>query len=613
MLRGTSYKNIVAFVIDTSAAFFASLLCIYLRLGFESFIQSIAANFKQSFIFMLVAVLVNFYFSIHRGIWRYFNSLYFFKIVKASTITVFLFLLFLFMESRLEAYPRSVIFLSWFFLIFFTAAPRALYRYYYEGSFSFIFRNKTIEPTPLLLVGLGNSTENFISQISRLPEANYRVIGIIDEKINVGRTIYDIPVIGTITSLKKVISKLEKKKKIRPARILISHEFYLGGKLQNLLQLSEELSIPVSKLPKLNEIQHDLHASPIQSIPVEDLLRRSQRVIDRDAVNSMIEGKRILITGAGGSIGSEIVRQVCAANPKEVLLLDISEFLLYEIQQEAFASYNDIKIDARIADIRNDKNLNKIFEEFKPEIVFHAAALKHVPLLEDHKIEAVSTNVIGTKNVLNSAKKVKAEKFVFISTDKAVNPSSFMGSTKRLAEMLCQDMASKQMKISIVRFGNVLASNGSVVPIFEKQIASGGPITVTHPEATRYFMTIKEAVGLVLQSSVLHKKELCKVFVLDMGEPIKILDLAYHMIRLAGFKPDVDIKVKFIGLRPGEKLHETLFYENEDLKNTENSSIFLAKPKEINHKNLTKKLSELEESVANLDSTTTAKIVNKMV
>lgn len=612
MLRGTSYKNLIAFAIDFTAAFFAAAASIYLRLGADMFLQTYQSSLRQSLIFAAIAMLMNSYYKIYRGVWRYFDTYYFIKIVKSSTISVFLFLFIVFLESRLESYPRSVIFFSWFFLIFFTSTPRALYRFYFDKSFTKILNYKAIKPTPILLVGLGNSTDNFINQLSRMPQANYKIVGILDEKINIGRVVHDIPILGTIDNLSKVVSQLDKKNK-KPARILISHEFYLGGRLKKILKTAESLSIPVSKLPKISEIQHNIHASPIQSIPVEDLLRRSQRTIDRNAVNQMVHNKRVLITGAGGSIGSEIVRQVCAAKPSEVLILDISEYLLYEIQQEVLSSFGGIKLTTRLADIKDKKSIDDLFSHFKPEIVFHAAALKHVPLLEDHKLEAVSTNIIGTQIVLNAAIKNKVNNFVFISTDKAVNPSSFMGATKRFAEILCQDVSSKSTKITIVRFGNVLASNGSVVPIFEKQISIGGPITVTHPDTTRYFMTIKEAVGLVLQATVIQKNSDITVYVLDMGEPIKIVDLAYHMIRLAGLKPEVDIAIKFIGLRPGEKLHETLFYENEDLKKTSNDAIHLANPKCISHINLEKNLKQLSVAIRERNLDTITKIIMNVV
>jgi FlaA1/EpsC-like NDP-sugar epimerase len=596
MLRSPQLKNTISFFLDAAAAILASFLALYMRLGNRMFSYPMDFLITQAATFTVCVIVVNYYFKVHKGIWRYFNLTYLEKITKASTIATLLFLLVLFIDTRLEKFPRSVVFLNWLLIILFQSLPRAIYTAWFNGSFQFFVKNTDITPTPILIIGLGNSTELFINELGRVNAANYKIVGILDSKSNVGRTIHDIPIIGTIDNIEKAIKILEKKKQ-RPARILISPELYIGGKLQKLLQLSEELSIPISKLPKLTELQHNLNSSPIQSIPIEDLLRRHQRVIDRVAVANLVKNKKVLITGAGGSIGSEIVRQVANCLPKEVWLLDNSEFLLYEIEQETLNKFPQVKSKAKLADIRDEKAISKIFKDFKPDIIFHAAALKHVPLLEAHKSEAVHTNILGTKNLFDAAVKVKAKNFIMISTDKAVNPVSFMGCTKRLAEMYCQSAATKSINTTIVRFGNVLGSNGSVVPIFEKQIASGGPITVTDAEATRYFMTIKEAVGLVLQATVLNiDNSEAKVFVLDMGEPIKVLDLANHMITLAGLKPGVDIQIKIIGLRPGEKLHEELYYSHENFDRTTNDGIFLAHPKTLAKKKLDALIKDLQTS-----------------
>ncbi len=613
MTRSPKVKNTIAFLIDACAAFVVSFAALYLRLGHRIFNYPVEFLLTQAFTFTICVVLVNYFFQVHKGIWRYFNYSYLEKIIKSASVAVLLFLLILFLDSRLEKFPRSVVFLNWLLVILALSAPRALYTAWHNGSFRFFVQNKDVTPAPILIIGLGNATELFINELHRVNFANYKIVGILDTKSNIGRTIHDIPIIGTIDNIEKVIKILEKKKQ-RPTRILISPELYIGGKLQKLLNLSEELSIPISKLPKLTELQHNLSSSPIQSIPVEDLLRRHQRVIDRAAVANFIKNKKVLITGAGGSIGSEIVRQVANSNPKEIWLLDNSEFLLYEIEQETLSKFPNIKSKAKLADIRDGKVIAKIFKDFAPDIVFHAAALKHVPLLEAHKAEAIHTNLIGTKNIFDAACRNKTSNFIFISTDKAVNPVSFMGSTKRLAEMYCQSSTKKSINTTIVRFGNVLGSNGSVVPIFEKQIAAGGPVTVTHEEATRYFMTIKEAVGLVLQATVINLgNNEAKVYVLDMGEPIKVLDLAKHMISLAGLKPNIDIKIKIIGLRPGEKLHEELYYSHENFDKTNNDSVFLAHPKTMDKTKLEKLIKELESASKAFEEAECEKILKKIL
>ncbi len=397
MVRNPRLKNFVAFMIDTTAAMFVSFFALYLRLGSRIFSYPSEFLVSQAIVFTVCVILVNYYFGIHRGIWRYFNSRYLENITKASTIATLLFLLVLFIDSRLEKFPRSVVFINWLLLILCQSLPRVLYTAWYNGSFQSLFRNKDTAPTPILILGLGNSTELFINELRRSNAANYRVVGILDSKSNIGRTIQDIPIIGSIDNIEKAVKILEKKQQ-RPTRILISPELYIGGKLQKLLSISDTLSIPMSKLPKLTDLQHNLNSSPIQSIPVEDLLRRHQRVIDRIAVANLVKNKKVIITGAGGSIGSEIVRQVASCEPKSVVLLDNSEYLLYEIEQETLAKFPDIDSVANLADIRDEKTINKIFQKFQPDIVFHAAALKHVPLLESHKSEAVQANGIGAKN-----------------------------------------------------------------------------------------------------------------------------------------------------------------------------------------------------------------------
>ena len=319
---------------------------------------------------------------------------------------------------------------------------------------------------------------------------------------------------------------------------------------------------------------------------IEDLLQRPQQALNNDKVDSMTNDQKILISGAGGTIGSEIVRQIINLNPKAICVLDNNEFALYKIQTEINEKYPDLEKNIVIGDIRNIDSINRIFQNFKPDIVFHAAALKHVPLVEQNPTEAILTNIIGTKNIANASKNFSCKVMVLISSDKAVYPSSVMGQTKRIAESYCQSLAiseinkpNKDTNFVIVRFGNVLGSTGSVVPLFQRQIKVGGPITVTHPDATRYFMTSKEAVRLVLHAATLQEnyENLNRIFILDMGEPIRIQDLARQLIRMEGLQPDKDIKISFTGLRRGEKIHESLFYKEEVLMTTNISGIKEAK------------------------------------
>lgn len=614
MIRGQSFKNYIAIAIDIGSVALAFLIGMWLRLGDNILNYPLQSLVAQTIIFTGVATLANIFFNIYRGVWRYFNYIYLLDIIKSASIAILLFLLATFIVHRLQDLPRSVIVIDWFLLITFISLPRALYRIYHDKSLRYIFSASDTTRSPIIIVGLGSSTEFFISELNRLNNASYKVVGIIDTKQNIGRRVYNIPILGDLEDIEKVVNKLTKKKN-RPTRLLVSSEFYLGGKLQKLLKIADKLSIPVSRIPKVTELHHNPTGNiPMQPIPLEDLLRRSQRVLDKDSIQSMIKGKNVLITGAGGSIGSEIVRQVIEFGPAKICLMDNSEFLLYEIEQECCYKFPHIKKQVTLGDIRNQQVVDKIFSAFKPDIVFHAAALKHVPLLEAHKIEAIETNIFGTKNIIDAALTANVERFVMISTDKAVDPSSFMGATKKFAELYCQAQTPKKTKISIVRFGNVLGSNGSVVPLFEKQIAGGGPVTVTHADATRFFMTIREAVGLVLQASAFKRNDNnARVYVLDMGKPVKILDLATHMIMLAGLKPNIDIKINIIGLRPGEKLHEILVTEHEALSSTECSEIFLANPKSQNQRTITQALNKLVKTCINRDDKLAQKVINAMV
>ncbi len=614
MFRSTSAKNVIALSIDLVAASMVAFLGVYLRLGDTMNIYS-KDLINQDLLFVFCAFISSIVLNVYRDIWRYFNPDYLIRYFKYSTLTILLFTLALFFTNRLESFPRSVIFIDWLLLIFATALPRMLYKLYREASLDSIFRKTTYIPNLVLIIGISRSVELFIDELGRMQNPPYRPVGILDKKQNIGRLLSGVPIIGDIKYFKKVIADLTKKKQ-RPTRILVGSEAQLSGLLQGLISTCKELAIPISRLPKLTELSHNISGAgaALQPIAVEDLLRRSQRSLDFAQIKNMIKNKVILVTGAGGSIGSEIVRQCAGFDAKEIHLFDNSEFLLYEIEQECKLKFPSTTVQASLADVRDSLEVEQIISVIKPDIIFHAAALKHVPMLEKHKLQAVAVNVLGTLNVIKSALKHKVNQLVFISTDKAVNPLSFMGASKRVAEMICESCSGDDTKISVVRFGNVLGSNGSVVPLFEKQIEAGGPVTVTHPETTRYFMTIPEAVGLVLQAAALDdKKVMCKTYVLDMGEPVKILDLALQMIMLAGLKPYEDIKIKFTGLRPGEKLHEILVTDHESLEKTESNDIFLAHPDKIEKTRFAKQFAALLAALKERNEKKCNMIIKKLV
>lgn len=363
---------------------------------------------------------------------------------------------------------------------------------------------------------------------------------------------------------------------------------------RNIIEICQTTGIKTRVLPSTEEIIEKQGAmNSLRDVEIEDLLGRDAVKLDNKNINSLIKEKTVLVTGGGGSIGSELCRQIIKYNPKKLIILDIYENNLYDIELELKSNYPKSKIEAIVGSVRDKKRLENVFEEFKPELVFHAAAHKHVPLMEDNPLEAVKNNVFGTYNVVNCADKYNAERFVLISTDKAVNPTNIMGASKRVCEMIIQakNKVSKT-EYAAVRFGNVLGSNGSVIPLFKKQIANGGPVTVTHKDITRFFMTIPEAVALILQAMTYAKGG--EIFVLDMGEPVKIYDLALSLIKLSGYEPEVDIPIKVTGLRPGEKLYEELLMEEEGLSATKHNKIFVSKPMYMEIEELEKELEKLE-------------------
>jgi O-antigen biosynthesis protein WbqV len=388
--------------------------------------------------------------------------------------------------------------------------------------------------------------------------------------------------------------------------------------VQELLARAEAVQVPLVRVPVATDVRAlDDDSFKPRPIAIEDLLGRPQTVLDRDRMREMIVGKRVLVTGAGGTIGSELARQIADYGPAQLTLLDHSEYALYSVDLEISERKPDLRRRSILADVRDRARVMAVMAEEVPELVFHAAALKHVPVVETHPVEGVLTNVVGTRNVAEACTAAGVSAMVLISTDKAVNPSSVMGATKRLAECACQWLnAESATRYVTVRFGNVLGSTGSVVPLFQRQLAAGGPLTVTHPEVTRYFMTVREAVELVLEATVLGLEDEGqgeRIYVLDMGEPVRITDLARQMIRLAGLRPDADVKITFTGLRPGEKLNEELFHTAETLAPTRYSGIQLAATRTVDAATLARGLGELEAAARARDPATSLALIARLV
>ena len=518
----------------------------------------------------------------------------------------------MFVLTRLETFPRSILLIDWFVLIALLGGPRLAYRLFKDRGLDHILERVKHQSVPVLLISAKEGADTFIREMKRDPRAVYHVVGVLaDTPSRVGREIYRVPILGTIDSLETVVEHLDRRGK-RPQKLLITAQNLPGEQVRQLLDRADALAIPLARLPRLTDFQRNLDnpERALEPIALEDLLGRSQAVLDRDGMAQLIQSRRVLVTGAGGTIGAELARQIAAFFPGRLVLVDNSEFALYGIEMELRERFPALTMVPLLRDVRERAEVDEVMGAEKPEIVFHAAALKHLPMVEANPIEGVLTNVIGSRNVAEAARAFGASLVVMISTDKAVNPTSVMGATKRIAESFCQalDLYEARRRAPLgqgtryvtVRFGNVLGSTGSVVPLFQRQLAAGGPLTVTDPEVSRFFMTVREAVELVLQASALSPEGGApdtrgKIFVLDMGEPVKIVDLAHQMIRLAGLRPDRDIAIEFIGLRPAEKLHEELFHPAEPLMPTASPAIRLAAPRTADYAMLARSVDELEE------------------
>lgn len=466
--------------------------------------------------------------------------------------------------------------------------------------------NSTIR---VMIVGAGEAGMILSKEIQSSTKINKKVVCFIDDNLNKkGRFLQGVEICGDRNYIPKMVEKY------KVDEIYIAMPSVPRYKQKPILNICSETGCKVKVLPGIYQLVNgEVSVSKLKEVEIEDLLGRDTVEVDMKEIKHAIAGKTILVTGGGGSIGSELCRQIAAYNPKLLVIMDIYENNAYDIQQELIGLYGDkLNLVVLIGSVRNTHRVESVFEKYRPQIIFHAAAHKHVPLMEESPCEAIKNNVFGTYKTACAAKKYGAEKFVLISTDKAVNPTNIMGASKRICEMIVQMFATddSQTDFVAVRFGNVLGSNGSVIPLFKKQIAAGGPVTVTDKNVIRYFMTIPEAVSLVLQAGAFAKGG--EIFVLDMGEPVKIDELARNLIRLSGYEPDEDIMINYIGLRPGEKLYEELLMSEEGLKETSNNLIHIGKPIEFNHDIFSERLMELKEACEK-DENDIKQLVKEMV
>lgn len=600
-------RTLLAIVHDGLMAAASFLLALYLRLGDQIVQQDPAWLVQSTLLFTLIVLVFLRLTGLYRGIWRYASLNDLFAIGQAALYAVLVYTLALFLLTRLEGQPRSTLVINWFVLVALLAVPRIAYRLFRDGRVDRVFERDAHRRIPVLLVGASDGAELFINEMRRDRRANYEAIGIVGlNNTRVGRSIHRVPVLGTLDALPAIVERLGRTDR-RPQRLILTQPNLEGSIVRRVVEQASALGLAVARMPRVTELKPGVTDElQIQPVAIEDLLGRAQRVLDRAAMAALIRGRRVLVTGAGGTIGSELVRQIAAAGPSHLSLFDSSEYQLYLTDLDLAERHAGLQRSACLGDVRDRARLEEVLAATRPELVFHAAAYKHVPMIEANAVEGVLTNVVGTRNLAEACAAAGVGAMVMISTDKAVHPANVMGATKRLAEYICQALDIQRRRdggtrFITVRFGNVLGSSGSVVPLFRRQLAAGGPLTVTHEAIERFFMTVREAVELVLQASAIgvsaeQSIEEGGIFVLEMGEPVKIADLARQMIRLAGLVPDQDIMIDYVGLRPGEKLSEALFHEQEQLVPTKSDGILLARPRAADYAVLARALDELEEA-----------------
>ena len=562
-----------------------------LILRFEGLLeQTYISNINSVLLIVIILnIAILFLMKMYKSLWQFASVTELFNVITSSILCSLVNIVIF--EIANKDLPEACYFLYFLLLTLCLGITRFSYRFIRMYK-SHIVPKSRRELQKVMIIGAGLAGEKTYQEITYNPSVYKKVVCFIDDdKSKQGRRIHDVTVYG---GREKII---EAAKKFGVEEILLAMPSSNRKEVTDILNICKETKCQIKKLPGIYQmINGDIHISDFKDVEIQDLLGREPIKVNIEDIIRYVTGKVVMVTGGGGSIGSELCRQIAASGPKQLIIVDIYENNAYDIQLELKHKYPNLNLETIIASVRNSKKMDKLFEKYQPDIVYHAAAHKHVPLMEDSPNEAVKNNVFGTLNVVKAADKYKTKKFILISTDKAVNPTNIMGATKRICEMIVQSYNKQsQTEYVAVRFGNVLGSNGSVIPLFKKQIKEGGPVTVTHPDIIRYFMTIPEAVSLVLQAGAYAKGG--EIFILDMGEPVKIADMARNLIKLSGYEPDVDIKIEYTGLRPGEKLYEELLMKEEGLQDTPNHLIHIGKPIALDETTFFNKLTNLKEAV----------------
>jgi len=617
------YKNFYLILLaDIIIVAFSWYFAYLLRFNF-SIPQETFCSFQRILPLIIIIKILSFYLmDLYQGMWRYTSLTDLVNVLKAGSIASIILILLILFVHVISGFSRSVFIIDWFLTLVLVAGSRVGIRLYFwltasnepmqnarRSFFPQLIRQKRLGKK-LLIIGAGDCGEKICREINDNSHLGYQVTGFIDDDPSkADLQIHGNPVLGNVGEIQSLV------KQLNVEELLIAMPSASSTKMRDIVSCCDGSGVPFKTVPGMGElINGKVTVNAIRDVKYKDLLGREPVKLDEESIGEYLKGKRVLVTGAGGSIGSELCRQICRFSPESIVMYERAESPLYEIELELKENFQYIKIIPRLADILDVQQLKRVFDEERPFVVFHAAAYKHVPMLEINPWEAISNNIIGTYNVVEIAREFQVERFVLVSTDKAVRPTNVMGASKRLAEILVRSQNGPGIsttRFMTVRFGNVVGSVGSVVPLFKKQIEKGGPVTVTHPDITRYFMTIPEACQLILQAGSMGDGG--ELFILDMGTPVKIAEMAQDLIRLSGFEPDVDIEIKYIGLRPGEKLNEELTTDDERNDQTSHEKIMVIRRAGQRAEAVQEKLAHFLELIRKQDGAGIRKILKELL